>query len=637
MSMQCSNCAAEVPEEANFCSDCGHSVSQEVGQKVHPKQGEWSFSNHPQNSSTLSLSATSDGGGSHPVLEKWSGLAAIGAGILWWVTLPLAIVLNLVLPESPRTLPGLLIVSLFTLSILLLAIALPGLHTRHARRGRRLRWAGLILTMIGLVLITAWLGAQGFAQVSPTAAFSLWLNSWNSGSTVVGSIWLGAGVATLVGIALFGIATAVANVLPRWAALMFALGLPVGIASGVLYALLLAKAMGDPDLGGMFVACFIGLAICALGLIRLGYALWAHVRVKKKLSKQLPELSRTYSRRSRLPRTGFGNKTVWDWLQLLIVPIVLAVASFWFTLQQDIRQQATEEQRAQDAALQAYLDKIGDFMLRNDGPLGESKEGDEVNTLARSRTLTVLSRLEGDQKARVVQFLYEAGLIGKERPVLDLRGAALSDVLLKNADLSGADLSGVALTNANLRNTDLGGATLSGADLTNANLLNADLLNADLLNADLSRASLLDDADLRGANLSGAVLRYAFLDGANLSGANLSGANFSDTNMINASLAGAELLNNANLSGANLQGADLSLADLSDADLSDAALSDANLDRTDLSGADLSGADLSDAYLGGAEGVSCQQTQDAKSLDGATMPNEQKYKDWLKGREGCRE
>jgi uncharacterized protein YjbI with pentapeptide repeats len=546
--------------------------------------------------------------------------------------------------------------------------------------------------MMGLVPITAFLGAQGFAQVSPTAAFSLWLGSWGLATTILGFLWVGAGTATLVGIALFGIATAVANVLPRWAALMFALGLPVGLASAVLYALLLAKAIGDPDQAGALVPLLIGLLICAIGLIRLGHALWAHVRVKKKLSKQLPELSRPYSRRSRLPRTGFGNKTVWDWLQLLIVPIVLAVASFWFTLQQDIRQQATEEQRAQDAALQAYLDKIGEFMLRNDDPLGESKEGDEVNTLARSRTLTVLSRLEGDQKARVVQFLYEARLIGTERPVLDLRGAALSDVLLKNADLSGADLSDVALRNANLRNADLGGATLSGADLTNATLSGANLLNADLLNADLSRASLLDDADLRGANLSGAVLRYTWLDGANLSGANLSGANLSDAgllnaslegaelkdanlsrtvsydtdlrganlsgavlryasldganlsganlneaDMINATLAGAELLNNANLSGANLQGADLLKADLSDADLSDADLSDANLDRTDLSGADISGADLSGAYLGGAEGVRCQQTQDAKSLDGATMPNEQKYEDWLKDREGCRE
>ena len=48
--------------------------------------------------------------------------------------------------------------------------------------------------------------------------------------------------------------------------------------------------------------------------------------------------------------TGFGKsvqpqprKTLWDWLQLLIVPLALAVIGFAFTLQQDARQQKIEE------------------------------------------------------------------------------------------------------------------------------------------------------------------------------------------------------------------------------------------------------------------------------------------------------
>jgi uncharacterized protein YjbI with pentapeptide repeats len=59
----------------------------------------------------------------------------------------------------------------------------------------------------------------------------------------------------------------------------------------------------------------------------------------------------------------------------------------------------------------------------------------------------------------------------------------------------------------------------------------------------------------------------------------------------------------------------------------------ANLERTDLSGADLSGADLSGANLSGAEGITNEQLKaQAKSLTGATMPNDQKYEDWLKSR-----
>src|SRR5918993_5572623 len=77
--------------------------------------------------------------------------------------------------------------------------------------------------------------------------------------------------------------------------------------------------------------------------------------------------------------TDFGEKTLWDWLQLLsalAIPVVLAVAGFWFTSWQGERQQAIEDQRAkverniedqraQDAALQTYLDQMSALMLHN--------------------------------------------------------------------------------------------------------------------------------------------------------------------------------------------------------------------------------------------------------------------------------
>jgi len=43
----------------------------------------------------------------------------------------------------------------------------------------------------------------------------------------------------------------------------------------------------------------------------------------------------------------FGGKTVWDWMQLLIVPIALSLITLAFTWQQDTRQQKIEDRRAQ--------------------------------------------------------------------------------------------------------------------------------------------------------------------------------------------------------------------------------------------------------------------------------------------------
>jgi uncharacterized protein YjbI with pentapeptide repeats len=78
-----------------------------------------------------------------------------------------------------------------------------------------------------------------------------------------------------------------------------------------------------------------------------------------------------------------------------------------------------------------------------------------------------------------------------------------------------------------------------------------------------------------------------------------------------------------NLNGAKLAGADLSEADLSFV----------NLQQADLQGADLQGADLQEANLRGAI-VTDEQLATCKRLVDATMPNGQKYEDWMQDKEG---
>ena len=125
--------------------------------------------------------------------------------------------------------------------------------------------------------------------------------------------------------------------------------------------------------------------------------------------------------------TGFPGRTVWDWLDLLIVPAVLAVVGYVFTRSESQATREAAERRAQDEALQAYLDQMGQMLLDQERPLRQSKDGDEVRTLARARTLTVLPRLDRDRKGSIIQFLYESGLIGGGRTgIIDLKGAHLS-------------------------------------------------------------------------------------------------------------------------------------------------------------------------------------------------------------------
>ena len=300
---------------------------------------------------------------------------------------------------------------------------------------------------------------------------------------------------------------------------------------------------------------------------------------------------------------GVADKTVWDWLGLLIVPAVLGAGGLLFTLSQNYSAQKAEnmrrqyeaqiaENRSQDEALQAYLDQMGRLLLDADRPLRQSEVDSEVRTLARARTLAVLSRLDGSRKGTVVKFLYESGLISDEGAIVDLRSA-----------------------------------DLSGSILDRANLIEAKLSSANLAGAALSHASL-SGADLRGANLNSAVLREAILAGTDLGvpepiARNPGPWGWTDppgTSLVEAVLVGAIL------EGANLEGADLSRADLTRASvLHPRAGPSEELQRL---------AEARDLTLRRDVASNLWLEHKAKSLEDTTMPNGQKYEGWLKNREG---
>ncbi len=189
-----------------------------------------------------------------------------------------------------------------------------------------------------------------------------------------------------------------------------------------------------------------------------------------------------------------------DLLQLLVIPVVLAVVGVWFNRQQRKRELEIAERRAQDDTLKAYLDDMTGLMidhhLRPSGAEESLEDIQDVRAVAQAHTVTVLRRLDGDRKASILRFLYEAGLITKGRSVLDLSGADLRKVSLRKANLREVDLSSADLREAYLNRADLSGANLKRADLSGAYLVDADLRGADL------REASLDQAILGAASLS---------------------------------------------------------------------------------------------------------------------------------------
>ena len=224
------------------------------------------------------------------------------------------------------------------------------------------------------------------------------------------------------------------------------------------------------------------------------------------------------------------DKTLWDWMQLLIIPAVLAGGAILLNRAQrqrelDIaeKERETERQiaknREEERALQSYLEAMTRLLLEEG--LRTSGEVSEVRSIARARTLTILSSLSGERKANILHFLYEAGLIRGLQPinpietVVYLDNADLSRVNLSMASLVKADLEGVNLREADLSEADLSGANLEGASLEDVILEDAVLEYVDLWGA------VLVGTNLKGANLKGADLRKANLWRAKLDRANL--------------------------------------------------------------------------------------------------------------------
>jgi hypothetical protein len=97
--------------------------------------------------------------------------------------------------------------------------------------------------------------------------------------------------------------------------------------------------------------------------------------------------------------------TLWEWVKLLMVPAVIAAGGIWFNRQQRQRELEIAEQRAQDEALQEYLEQMSQMLTDKERPLRRAQPGDDLSTVARARTLTVLTRLDDDRKGTVVRFL----------------------------------------------------------------------------------------------------------------------------------------------------------------------------------------------------------------------------------------
>ena len=177
---------------------------------------------------------------------------------------------------------------------------------------------------------------------------------------------------------------------------------------------------------------------------------------------------------------GFSDKTLWDWMGLLVIPAVLGIAAWWFNKAERKADRDIAIERQRQTTFTTYFDRMADLLLNKN--LRVSQEDSEVRKVARALTISAFRNLDGERQARVIRFLSDLDLCGRNLLIIDLPFADL-----KGAHLEKTDLGGAVLRRADLEEADLWGANLQGVDLSEANLQGANLSEADLQGANPRR------------------------------------------------------------------------------------------------------------------------------------------------------
>ncbi len=239
---------------------------------------------------------------------------------------------------------------------------------------------------------------------------------------------------------------------------------------------------------------------------------------------------------------GLSGKTSWEWLELFIVPLFLAIGAFYLDNGVEQRQEriaaeryeqeaSIADDRARQEILDSYLEKMQELLLDRD--LRESSENIESFVIARAITATAIKGLDSERNHLLVVFLREADLLGVSGSASSTEERGGGIALFEGLDLSDAELSWTYLVATNLNYTDLSFASLSSAKLSYAKLRGTGLGLANLYSADLSYANL-SEADLSEANLRSANLRSANLSSTDLRSArNVTKAQLSEALLCN--------------------------------------------------------------------------------------------------------
>jgi len=272
--------------------------------------------------------------------------------------------------------------------------------------------------------------------------------------------------------------------------------------------------------------------------------------------------------------TYYPAKTLWDWLQLLIVPAVLALGAIWFTREgQKAERQATEKREIADS--EATDRRVAADSEATDRRVAADREATDKRVAA-DREATD-KRVAADREAAMERAKTEQALIRERSRDLALQTYLdrMTELILNNglrkSTLEEEEIRAIARirTLTVLEQLDGERKAVVLKFLSEAGLIMGDKPLVKLNGANLSE-TLIDNANLRNCNFKSTVWRNASIARSDLASSNFYDANLTEAkfiscqmhgvNLIKAKLIGAEFLEvwlvNADMRAAVMRGLD---------------------------------------------------------------------------------
>lgn len=184
-----------------------------------------------------------------------SGMAAILAGVWFGLWVVLGTLLETQLPDW----------TFFAVLIVFFALflwALFGLRGAHAGREGGLGRAGFVLAALGTTLL-------GLLFIYGLIFEATGGNIEEEGPGFLTALLAVGFFGTVIGVIVLGAAMIRANVLNRWAAWLFTIGLPLGLIIDMATGAFFEENGDTPEVG-----FFVGPPLFCIGLIWLGYEMW---------------------------------------------------------------------------------------------------------------------------------------------------------------------------------------------------------------------------------------------------------------------------------------------------------------------------------------------------------------------------